>query len=39
VTPLIDLVGAFLPSFVKPWLDAFRNSPGRFVVGLALVLC
>jgi uncharacterized protein (DUF2235 family) len=38
VTPLIDLAGAFLPSFVKPWLDAFRNSPGRFVVGLALVL-
>ena len=38
VTPLIDLAGAFLPSFVKPWLDAFRNSPGRFVVGLALLL-
>jgi uncharacterized protein (DUF2235 family) len=38
VTPLIDLAGAFLPSFVKPWLDAFRNSPGRFVVGLVLVL-
>jgi uncharacterized protein (DUF2235 family) len=38
VTPLIDLAGAFLPSFVKLWLDAFRNSPGRFVVGLALVL-
>lgn len=38
VTPLIDLIGAFLPSFVKPWLDAFRNSPGRFVVGLVAVL-
>jgi uncharacterized protein (DUF2235 family) len=38
VTPLIDLVGAFLPSFVKPWLDAFRNSPGRFVVGLVAAL-
>jgi uncharacterized protein (DUF2235 family) len=38
VTPLIDLAGAFLPSFVKPWLDAFRNSPGRFVVGLAALL-
>jgi hypothetical protein len=38
VTPLIDLAGAFLPSFAKPWLDAFRNSPGRFVIGLALVL-
>jgi uncharacterized protein (DUF2235 family) len=39
VTPLIDLAGAFLPSFAKPWLDAFRNSPGRFVVGvLAMAL-
>jgi hypothetical protein len=33
VAPLIDLVGAFLPSFVKPWLDAFRNTPGRFLGG------
>jgi uncharacterized protein (DUF2235 family) len=38
VTPLIDLVGAFLPSFVKPWLDAFRNSPGRLVVGLLVMI-
>jgi uncharacterized protein (DUF2235 family) len=38
VTPLIDLAGAFLPNFVKLWLDAFRNSPGRFVVGLAVAL-
>jgi uncharacterized protein (DUF2235 family) len=38
VTPLIDLAGAFLPSFVKPWLDAFRNSPGRFVAGLLAML-
>jgi uncharacterized protein (DUF2235 family) len=37
VVPLIDLVGAFLPSFVKPWLDAFRNSPGRFLIGVLLV--
>ena len=38
VTPLIDLAGAFLPGFVKPWLDAFRNSPGRFVVGLLAMI-
>ena len=38
VTPLIDLAGAFLPNFVKPWLDAFRNSPGRFVIGLLAVI-
>lgn len=38
VTPLIDLAGAFLPSFVKPWLDAFRNSPGRCVAGLVAAL-
>ena len=27
----------FLPGFVKPWLDSFRNSPGRFVIGVLLV--
>ena len=37
VVPIIDLVGAFLPSFAKPWLDAFRNSPGRFLAGAVLV--
>jgi hypothetical protein len=37
VVPLIDLVGAFLPSFVKPWLDAFRNTPGRFLGGVIAV--
>jgi uncharacterized protein (DUF2235 family) len=33
IVPLIDLIGAFLPSFAKPWLEAFRNSPGRFLGG------
>ena len=37
VVPVIDLVGAFLPGFVKPWLDAFRNSPRRFLLGVILV--
>jgi uncharacterized protein (DUF2235 family) len=37
VVPLIDLVGAFLPGFVKPWLDAFRNTPGRFLGGVIAV--
>jgi uncharacterized protein (DUF2235 family) len=37
IVPVIDLAGAFLPSFVKPWLDAFRNSPGRFLFGVILV--
>jgi len=37
VLPVVDLVGAFLPNFVKPWLDAFRNSPGRFLIGVVLV--
>ncbi|MEA2868865.1 MAG: hypothetical protein QOE39_3580 [Bradyrhizobium sp.] len=37
VVPIIDLVAAFLPSFVKPWLDAFRNSPGRFFAGVLLI--
>jgi hypothetical protein len=38
VLPIVDLVGAFLPNFVKPWLDAFRNSPGRFLIGVVLVI-
>ena len=37
VVPVIDLVAAFLPSLVAPWLNAFRNSPGRFLVGVLLV--
>jgi len=37
VVPIIDLVGAFLPGFVKPWLEAFRNAPGRFLIGLVVV--
>ncbi|HEY3794620.1 MAG TPA: DUF2235 domain-containing protein [Bradyrhizobium sp.] len=37
VVPIIDLVAAFLPSFAAPWLDAFRDSPGRFLIGLVLV--
>jgi uncharacterized protein (DUF2235 family) len=37
IVPIIDLAGAFLPSFVKPWLDAFRNSPGRFLIGVVAV--
>ncbi|MDE2601618.1 MAG: DUF2235 domain-containing protein [Bradyrhizobium sp.] len=37
VIPIIDLVAAFLPSFATPWLDAFRDSPGRFLAGVTLV--
>jgi len=37
INPLIDLVGAFLPSFVHFWLDAFKSSPGRFLAALVLV--
>jgi uncharacterized protein (DUF2235 family) len=37
VVPFIDLVGAFLPSFAKPWLEAFRNSPGQFLAGVLLL--
>ena len=37
ILPIVDLIGAFLPNFVKPWLDAFRNSPGRFLIGVILV--
>ncbi len=36
VIPVIDLAAAFLPNLVKPWLDAFRNSPGRFLIGAGL---
>jgi hypothetical protein len=37
IVPIIDMVAAFLPNFAKPWLDAFRNSPGRFLIGAVLV--
>jgi uncharacterized protein (DUF2235 family) len=37
VIPILDIVGTFLPNFVKPWLDAFRHSPGRFLLGVVLV--
>jgi hypothetical protein len=37
IIPVIDVIAAFLPNFVKPWLDAFRNSPGRFLFGILLV--
>ncbi len=37
IVPIIDLTGAFLPSFAKPWLDAFRSSPGRFFGGALAV--
>jgi uncharacterized protein (DUF2235 family) len=37
IVPVIDLIGAFLPNFVKPWLDAFRNTPGRFLGGALAV--
>jgi uncharacterized protein (DUF2235 family) len=37
IVPVIDLVGAFLPSFAKPWLEAFRNAPGRFLGGAIVV--
>jgi hypothetical protein len=35
--PLINLVGALLPSFIEPWLDAFRNAPDRFLGGALAV--
>lgn len=37
IVPLIDTIGLLLPNFVKPWLDAIRQSPGRFVIGAVLV--
>ncbi len=38
VVPLIDMVGALLPAFVAPWLEAFRHAPGRFLIGVVAVL-
>jgi uncharacterized protein (DUF2235 family) len=37
VIPIIDVIGTFLPNVVKPWLDAFRHSPGRFLLGIVLI--
>ena len=35
--PLIDVLGAFLPGLASPWIDAFREAPGLFAVGAAIV--
>lgn len=37
IAPVIDLMAAFLPALAKPWLDAFRNGPNRFLIGALLL--
>ncbi len=36
--PLIALAGAFLPSMLSPWLNAYSAAPGYFVVGALIVV-
>jgi hypothetical protein len=36
--PLIALAGAFLPSMLAPWLEAYSAAPGYLVLGGAVVL-
>lgn len=35
--PLMDVLGGFLPALAQPWLKSFREAPGLFAVGAALV--
>jgi uncharacterized protein (DUF2235 family) len=35
--PLVDAAGAFLPGLASPWIGAFREAPGPFAVGAAIV--
>jgi hypothetical protein len=37
IRPIFSLIALFVPSFVSVWLDAFKNSPGRFLLGATLV--
>lgn len=35
--PLIALAGAFLPSMLSPWLNAYSAAPGYLVIGILVV--
>jgi uncharacterized protein (DUF2235 family) len=37
LTPVIEAIGAVLPGFVQPWIEAFAVSPGSFLV-VALII-
>jgi uncharacterized protein (DUF2235 family) len=38
VSETVRLLGGFLPGFAGWWLDAFAASPGRFLIGLGVVV-
>jgi len=35
--PAIEIVGRFLPALAAPWIETFKDAPGLFAVGAALV--
>lgn len=38
VSESVRLVGTFLPGFAGWWLDAFASNPGRFLIGLVILV-
>jgi uncharacterized protein (DUF2235 family) len=37
VVPVVDGAAAFLPGFLKPWFDSFRDAPGLLLAGAIAV--
>jgi uncharacterized protein (DUF2235 family) len=37
VIPVVDGAASFLPGFLKPWFDAFRDAPGLLLAGVIAV--
>jgi uncharacterized protein (DUF2235 family) len=38
VNPVVNAAASFLPGFLGPWFDAFRNAPGFVLAGAVAVL-
>lgn len=38
VLPFVNMAASFLPNFLTPWFDAFRDAPGFVLVGAAAVV-
>ena len=37
VSPVLSKIGQFLPGFLSPWIDAFANRPGWFLIGVIAI--
>ncbi|WP_201831772.1 DUF2235 domain-containing protein [Microvirga zambiensis] len=36
-SPVLSKIGEYLPGFLSPWLDAFANRPGWFLIGVIAI--